>query len=76
MLTLRDIAADGKLLLTIEARRLEMAGRIAGDSGERALSLTDSSRVQQLSADGSLLLFEPRVIDDDIHVTQVLALMG
>src|SRR5207302_2995356 len=48
MLTLRDIAADGRLLLTIEARRLEMAGWIAGDSGERTFSLTDWSRVQQL----------------------------
>ena len=58
MLTLRDIARDGRLLLTIEARRLEIAGWIAGDPGERTLSLTDWSRVQQLSADGGLLLFD------------------
>src|SRR5207253_2507101 len=58
MLTLRDIARDGRLLLTIEARRLEMAGWVTGDAAERTFSLTDWSRVQQLSADGGLLLFD------------------
>jgi DNA-binding winged helix-turn-helix (wHTH) protein len=57
-LTLRDIAADGKLLFTVESRRLEIAGRIAGDSSERSFSLTDWSRVQQLSSDGGTLLFD------------------
>jgi Tol biopolymer transport system component len=58
ILTLRDIAPDGKLLVTVESRRLEIAGRIAGDARERSFSLTDWSRVQQLSADGGTLLFD------------------
>jgi DNA-binding winged helix-turn-helix (wHTH) protein len=58
ILTLRDIAPDGKLLVTVESRRLEIAGRIEGDARERSLSLTDWSRVQQLSADGGTLLFD------------------
>ncbi len=57
-LTLRDIAPDGRVLLSVESRRLEMAGSVAGEAEERDLSLTDWSRVQQISADGSLLLFD------------------
>src|SRR5919109_1590799 len=44
--------------LSVESRRLEMAGAIAGESRERDFSLTDWSRVQQLSPDGSLILFD------------------
>jgi len=58
ILTLRDIGPDGRVLLTVESRRLEMAGAIAGEAPERDFSLTDWSRVQQLSADGSLILFD------------------
>jgi DNA-binding winged helix-turn-helix (wHTH) protein len=58
VLTLQDIASDGRVLLTLESRRLEMAGRVAGDPAERDLSLTDWSRVQQLSSDGSAVLFD------------------
>jgi DNA-binding winged helix-turn-helix (wHTH) protein/Tol biopolymer transport system component len=58
MLTLRDIAKDGRVLLTIESRRLEMAGKAPGDPAERNFSLMDWSRVQELSRDGSLLLFD------------------
>ena len=58
VLTLQDIASDGRVLLTLESRRLEMAGRVAGDPAERDLSLTDWSRVQQLSTDGSAVLFD------------------
>jgi hypothetical protein len=57
-LTLRDIAPDGRALLSVESRRLEMAGSIAGEARERDFALTDWSRVQQLSPDGSLLLFD------------------
>ena len=46
------------MLLTVESRRLEMAGAIAGEAHERDFSLTDWSRVQQLSRDGSMLLFD------------------
>jgi DNA-binding winged helix-turn-helix (wHTH) protein len=58
ILTLRDIAPDGRVLATVETRRLEMAGRISPDTSEQEFSLTDWSRVQQLSSDGSLLLFD------------------
>src|SRR5215467_7954162 len=58
VLTLRDIAQDGRVLLSVESRRLEMAGAIAGEAHERSFSLTDWSRVQQLSPDGALLLFD------------------
>lgn len=58
VLTLRDIAPDGRVLLSVESRRLEMAGAIAGEAQERSFSLTDWSRVQQLSQDGTLLLFD------------------
>jgi hypothetical protein len=58
VLTLRDIAPDGRVLLSVESRRLEMAGAIAGEAHERSFSLTDWSRVQQLSRDGVLLLFD------------------
>jgi DNA-binding winged helix-turn-helix (wHTH) protein len=58
ILTLRDIAPDGRVLLSVESRRLEMAGAMAGEAKERSFSLTDWSRVQQLSPDGTLLLFD------------------
>ena len=58
VLTLRDIGPDGRVLLSVESRRLEMAGAIAGEAQERSFSLTDWSRVQQLSPDGRLLLFD------------------
>jgi DNA-binding winged helix-turn-helix (wHTH) protein len=57
-LTLRDIAPDGQVLVTLETRHLEIAGLVPGAEAERDLSLTDWSRVQQLSADGSALLFD------------------
>ena len=56
-LTLRDISPTGTLLLSRDTRRLEMAGSIAGRP-ERNFSWLDWSRVQQLSDDGSLLLFD------------------
>jgi hypothetical protein len=58
VLTLRDIAPDGRVLLSVESRRLEMAGAMAGEPHERSFSLTDWSRVQQLSPDGTILLFD------------------
>jgi DNA-binding winged helix-turn-helix (wHTH) protein len=58
VLTLRDIAPDGRALLSVESRRLEMAGAMASEGRERDFSLTDWSRVQQLSPDSSLLLFD------------------
>jgi DNA-binding winged helix-turn-helix (wHTH) protein/Tol biopolymer transport system component len=58
ILTLRDISPDGRVLVTVDTRRLEMAGRIREEKTERSFSWLDWSRVQQLSADGSLVLFD------------------
>jgi DNA-binding winged helix-turn-helix (wHTH) protein len=58
IVTLLDIAPDGRALLSVASRRLEMAGALDGEDRERDFSLTDWSRVQQLSRDGSLLLFD------------------
>lgn len=58
ILTLRDIARDGRLLVTRDSRRLETAGLIAGDETERDLSWLDWTRAADLSEDGSLMLFD------------------
>jgi hypothetical protein len=58
ILTVRDISSDGRVLITVESRRLEMAGKISNEETERDFSLTDWSRIQQISGDGSLLLFD------------------
>ena len=41
VLTLRDVAGDGRCILTVESRRLEIAGLLAGDTTQRDFSLTD-----------------------------------
>ena len=58
VLTLRDIAPDGKVLVSRDVRRLEIAGKLAGYETERDLSWLDWSRVQEISRDGSLILFD------------------
>jgi eukaryotic-like serine/threonine-protein kinase len=57
-LTLRDIAADGRVLATRDVRRLEMAGLLAGDEEERDYSGLDWSRVQEVGPAGRLVLFD------------------
>ena len=57
-LTLRDIAADGRALATRDVRRLEMAGRLAGEEEERDYSWLDGSRVQEVGPRGRLVLFD------------------
>jgi DNA-binding winged helix-turn-helix (wHTH) protein/WD40 repeat protein len=56
VLTLRDIAPDGRVLVSRDTARLEMAGLRDGD--QRDLSLLDWSRVADVSADGRLVLFD------------------
>ena len=58
ILTLRDIAPDGRVLVSRDVRRLEMAGRIGGRAEDRTLTWLDWSRVQEVSPDGSLVLFD------------------
>jgi hypothetical protein len=56
-LTLRDISPDGRVLISHESKRLEMAGRI-GPAKEQAFSWLDWSRAQDLSDDNRLILFD------------------
>jgi Tol biopolymer transport system component len=58
VLTLRDIAPDGRVLISRDVRRLEIAGKLAGEDAEQDLSWLDWSRVQEISGDGSLILFD------------------
>jgi WD40 repeat protein len=57
ILTLRDIAADGRVLISREESRLEIAGKI-GDAAEADFSWLDWSRVQEISPEGSVILFD------------------
>ncbi len=54
---LQDVAADGRVLLTEESTRREMAGRLAGDATDRDLTWLDYSFPTDLSADGKQLVF-------------------
>ena len=55
---LRDIAPDGRLLVSRDNRRLEMTALLPGETVERDVSLQDWSRAVDISADGSLILFD------------------
>jgi DNA-binding winged helix-turn-helix (wHTH) protein len=57
-LTLRDIAPDGRVLVARETRRLEMACRILHNATESDFSWLDWSRVQDVSPDNRLVLFD------------------
>jgi len=57
MLTLRDISPEGRVLITRDSRRLEMAGSIRGGA-EETFSWLDWSRVQEITADGGMVLFD------------------
>jgi Tol biopolymer transport system component len=57
-LTLRDIAADGRTLVSRESRSLEMSGRLSGDSSDRDFSWLDWSRVADVTSEGRLILFD------------------
>jgi len=54
---LQDISPDGRLLLTEDSTRREMAGRLFGDSVDRDLTWLDYSFPQDVSSDGKRLLF-------------------
>ena len=56
-LTLRDIAADGRLLASSETTRLEMAA-VSGESPQKNVTLFDWSRVADISPDGQTVLFD------------------
>jgi DNA-binding SARP family transcriptional activator len=56
VLTLQDVARDGRALLTREHTRLGIVGRAPGQAEERDLSWHDWSLARDLSADGRLVL--------------------
>jgi len=55
---LRDVARDGRILITSNARRREILGAGPGESSERNLTWHDWSFPSDLSADGRTLLFD------------------
>ncbi|MEO5742709.1 MAG: winged helix-turn-helix domain-containing protein [Vicinamibacterales bacterium] len=57
-ISLRDIAPDGQVLASRETRRLEMAVMSSDEREPRDLSLHDWSRVADVSADGTMVLFD------------------
>jgi Tol biopolymer transport system component len=56
-LTLHDLGADGRVLLSRDDRRREMRGRGPGDTEDRDLSWLDQSAAVDVSLDGKQLLF-------------------
>jgi eukaryotic-like serine/threonine-protein kinase len=58
--TLRDVASDGRVLLTRDEERSALVGVPPGETGERDLSWFDTSSLSDLSEDGKLLLFGDR----------------
>ncbi len=56
-LTVQDLAPDGRVLLTRDSVRFEIAGSPPGATRERDLSWLDGSMAEDLSSDGRTLLF-------------------
>ena len=56
-LSLQDVAADGRVLLTVGTMRSEVIGRPAGEPSERNLSWHEGSSYTELSRDGRQILF-------------------
>ena len=57
---LADIAPDGRVLLVLGTRRGEAIGRAPGQGAERSLSWFESTRLRDLSPDGSTIVFDER----------------
>ena len=57
ILTLHDVAGDGRVLLTHDTSRQEMLGRGPGSEKERDLSWLDWSQATDLTPDGQTLFF-------------------
>lgn len=54
---LLDISSKGRALVAVDDVRITMRGALSGDTLERDLSKFDASHVEDISADGKLLLF-------------------
>ncbi len=57
-LRLRDIASDGRVLVTLGRARFELRGRLAGDEMERDYSWLDGTCLPTLSPDGTQFVFQ------------------
>jgi serine/threonine protein kinase/Tol biopolymer transport system component len=57
-LTIQDVSADSRVLMTSDNGKVGIIGRPPGQDRERDLSLLDWSLVRDLSSDGKLLLFD------------------
>ena len=57
-ITIQDVSADGRVILTHDQQRFETRGRMAGDSVERDLSWLDGTCTPRLSNDGTKMLFQ------------------
>jgi eukaryotic-like serine/threonine-protein kinase len=56
-LTIRDISADGRALISRDSLRMEMMGRFGANTAQRPISWMDFSAAQDISPDGRLVLF-------------------
>jgi Tol biopolymer transport system component len=57
-LTLQDVSADGRALVTHDNLRVGIVGQLAGDDRQRDLSWLDWGTVRGVSPDGKMVLFE------------------
>ena len=57
-ITLQDIAADGRVLISLTSKRLAMAFTTLGDRESVDLSWHDWNSARDISSDGKLILFE------------------
>jgi hypothetical protein len=57
---LLDLGPKDRVLLAVDQRRVETAGRLAGDDRERDLSLRDWTFLMDLAPDGRIILFSDR----------------
>jgi serine/threonine protein kinase len=57
-LNLEDIAADGRVLLTLNSHRLDMAYTTVGQNQDVDLSYHDANSVRAISNDGQFVIFE------------------
>ncbi|HET9795516.1 MAG TPA: hypothetical protein VFS34_13770, partial [Thermoanaerobaculia bacterium] len=57
-LTIQDVSADGRILITSDNGKVGIIGQPPGQTQEKDLSLLDWSRLRDLSLDGKSLLFD------------------
>jgi Tol biopolymer transport system component len=75
-LTVQDMAADGRVLLTRDEVRFGIIGRSASDLSERDLSGFDFSLAVDVSADGKTMLFDEGGAEEGTFVMYLRSLDG